>query len=53
MDNKYSDSFIKKILDDSNSIAIVVASPNKESDSHKVMEYILKKGYRSCPVNHQ
>jgi predicted CoA-binding protein len=51
MDNEYSDSFIKKILEDSNSIAIVGASPNKERDSHKVMEYLLKKGYRIFPVN--
>jgi len=51
MDNEYSDSFIKKILEDSNSIAIVGASPNKKRDSHKVMEYLLKKGYRIFPVN--
>jgi predicted CoA-binding protein len=44
MDNEYSDSFIKKILEDSNSIAIVGASPNKERDSHKVMEYLLEQG---------
>mgnify|MGYP000945515897 FL=1 len=51
MNNDYPDSYIKKILEDSNSIAIVGASPNKERDSHKVMEYLLKKGYRIFPVN--
>ena len=51
MDNEYSDSFIKKILQDSNSIAIVGASPNKERDSHKVMEYLLQQGYEIFPVN--
>ena len=51
MDNEYSDSFIKKILQDSNSIAIVGASPNKERDSHKVMEYLLEQGYEIFPVN--
>ena len=51
MDNEYSDSFIKKILEDSNSIAIVGASPNKERDSHKVMEYLLEEGYEIFPVN--
>ena len=51
MDNEYSDSFIKKILEDSNSIAIVGASPNKERDSHKVMEYLLEQGYEIFPVN--
>ena len=51
MDNEYPDSFIKKILQDSNSIAIVGASPNKERDSHKVMEYLLEEGYEIFPVN--
>ena len=51
MNNDYPDSYIKKILEDSNSIAIVGASPNKERDSHKVMECLLKKGYRIFPVN--
>jgi predicted CoA-binding protein len=51
MDNEYSDRFIKKILEDSNSIAIVGASPNKERDSHKVMEYLLEQGYEIFPVN--
>ncbi|MDA9610988.1 CoA-binding protein [Gammaproteobacteria bacterium] len=51
MNNKYSDSFIKKILEDSNSIAIVGASPNEERDSHKVMKYLLEKGYKIYPVN--
>ena len=51
MNKKYSDSFIKKILEDTNSIAIVGASPNKERDSHKVMKYLLEKGYEVFPVN--
>ena len=51
MHNNYSDSFIKKVLEDANSIAIVGASPNKERDSHKVMKYLLEKGYEVFPVN--
>ena len=51
MNNNYSDSFIKKVLEDANSIAIVGASPNKERDSHKVMKYLLEKGYEVFPVN--
>ena len=51
MHNNYSDSFIKKVLEDANSIAIVGASPNKERDSHKVMKYLLEKGYEIFPVN--
>ena len=51
MHNNYSDSFIKKVLEDAKSIAIVGASPNKERDSHKVMKYLLEKGYEVFPVN--
>ena len=51
MNNNYSDSFIKKVLEDAKSIAIVGASPNKERDSHKVMKYLLEKGYEVFPVN--
>ena len=51
MHNNYSDSFIKKVLEDTNSIAIVGASPHKERDSHKVMKYLLEKGYEIFPVN--
>ena len=51
MHNNYSDSFIKKVLEDSKSIALVGASPNKERDSHKVMKYLLEKGYEVFPVN--
>ena len=51
MNKKYSDSFIKKVLEDANSIAIVGASLNKERDSHKVMKYLLEKGYEIFPVN--
>ena len=51
MHNNHSDGFIKKVLEDTNSIAIVGASPNKERDSHKVMKYLLEKGYEIFPVN--
>jgi len=51
MHNNYSDSFIKKVLEDAKSIAIVGASPNKERDSYKVMKYLLEKGYEVFPVN--
>ena len=51
MHNNYSDSFIKKVLEEAKSIAIVGASSNKERDSHKVMKYLLEKGYEVLPVN--
>ena len=47
----YSDSFIKKILEESNTIAIVGASSKEDRDSYKVMKYLLQKGYKVFPVN--
>ena len=51
MNINYSDSFIKKILEESNTIAIVGASSKEERDSYKVMNYLLQKGYKVFPVN--
>lgn len=51
MNINYPDSFIKKILEESNTIAIVGASSKKERDSYKVMKYLLQKGYKVFPVN--
>ena len=39
----YPDSFIKKILEESNTIAIVGASSKEDRDSYKVMKYLLQK----------
>ena len=47
----YPDSFIKKILEESNTIAIVGASSKEDRDSYKVMKYLLQKGYKVFPVN--
>ncbi len=47
----YPDSFIKKILEESNTIAIVGASSKEDRDSYKVMNYLLQKGYKVFPVN--
>ena len=51
MNINYPDSFIKKILEESNTIAIVGASSKEERDSYKVMKYLLQKGYKVFPVN--
>lgn len=45
------DSYIKDILKESKTIALVGASSNKERDSYKVMKFLLKNGYEVFPVN--
>ena len=51
MNINYPDSFIKQILEESNTIAIVGASSKEDRDSYKVMKYLLQKGYKVFPVN--
>ena len=47
----YSDSFIEKILAETQTIAVVGASSKPERDSYKVIESLLEHGYRVFPVN--
>lgn len=49
--NKYSDTYIKSILDRVKTIAIVGASGNPSRPSWIVMSYLLNKGYTVIPVN--
>lgn len=51
MNINYPDIFIKEILEESNTIAIVGASSKEDRDSFKVMKYLLQKGYKVFPVN--
>lgn len=51
MNINYPDIFIKEILEESNTIAIVGASSKEDRDSYKVMKYLLQKGYKVFPVN--
>ena len=51
MNINYSDAYIKKILEKTNTIAVVGASTNKERDSYKVMDSLIKNGYKVFPVN--
>jgi uncharacterized protein len=44
-----SDAFI--ILRDAKTIAVVGASPSPGRESHGVMRYLLRQGYRCIPVN--
>lgn len=47
----YSDAYLRAILGDVRTIAVVGASANPDRPSHYVMEYMQHKGYRCIPVN--
>ena len=47
----YSEAYIKEILDEVKTIAIVGASSNPERDSYKVMETLIEHGYQIFPIN--
>jgi predicted CoA-binding protein len=48
---KYSDDYIKGILDDTRIIAMVGASANQSRPSYFAMKYLQAKRYRVIPVN--
>ena len=47
----YSDDYLKNILTEVQSIALVGASPRADRDSHIVMKVLLEAGYQMIPVN--
>ena len=49
--DSYPDYYIADILRSTKIIALVGASPNPERPSHRVMAFLLRKGYRVIPVN--
>ena len=49
--DSYPDYYIADILRSTKVIALVGASPNPERPSHRVMAFLLRKGYRVVPVN--
>lgn len=48
---RYPDDLIKRILTTTKTIVVVGASANPARDSHEVMAYLQRKGYRCIPVN--
>lgn len=49
--DQYSDDYLKNILTEVQSIALVGASPRADRDSHIVMKVLLEAGYQVIPVN--
>ena len=47
----YSDEYLRDILTNARTIAVVGASPRRERPSHGVMAYLQRRGYRTIPVN--
>ena len=47
----YPDYYLADILRSTKTIALVGASPNPERPSHRVMAFLLRKGYTVLPVN--
>jgi len=51
MDISYSESYIKTILSEVKTIAVVGASSKKDRDSFKVMHHLIENGYKVFPIN--
>ncbi len=47
----YSFDYLRRILDETKTIACVGVSPNPVRPSHFVARYLVQKGYRVIPVN--
>ena len=47
----YPDDYLRDILENVRTIAVVGASPRRERPCHRVMAYLQRRGYRTIPVN--
>jgi predicted CoA-binding protein len=47
----YPDDYLRDILEQVRTIAVIGASPRRERPSHGVMAYLQRRGYRTIPVN--
>ena len=53
MHKQYDDAYLREILTSVKTVALVGASPKPHRDSHRVMAYLQRQGYRVIPVNPQ
>tara|TARA_Y100000385_G_scaffold274475_1_gene317714 strand:- start:414 stop:824 length:411 start_codon:yes stop_codon:yes gene_type:complete len=51
MNISYTSHYIKNILKEVRTIAVVGASSNKKRDSYKVMQSLIRSGYQIFPIN--
>ena len=49
--DRYDDAYLRKILRDTKTIAMVGASANWNRPSYFAMKYLLDRGYKVIPVN--
>jgi uncharacterized protein len=49
--DNYPDPYLRDILTNVRTIAVVGASPRRERSSYGVMGYLQRRGYRAIPVN--
>ena len=47
----YSETYIREILEEVKTIAVVGASGDHDRDSYKVMEALIQNGYQIFPIN--
>jgi predicted CoA-binding protein len=47
----YADAYLKRVLNETKTVAMVGASPNWNRPSYFVMKYLQVKGYKVYPVN--